>query len=56
MMAMQPPPRGCVLKHQYEKDNFGESKQPPPRGCVLKPKGGGPSNTLERSRLRAAVC
>ena len=53
----QPPPRGCVLKHEKALIRRRRERQPPPRGCVLKQ-----FRLYEllrlcvRSRLRAAVC
>ena len=35
-LRLQPPPRGCVLKHFMTIKNINDLKQPPPRGCVLK--------------------
>ena len=36
MLPRQPPPRGCVLKHDVKTYWNVLSRQPPPRGCVLK--------------------
>ena len=33
---MQPPPRGCVLKHSQTATTLAKIEQPPSRGCVLK--------------------
>ena len=53
---MQPPSRGCVLKHLTSTEKPAYLLQPPSRGCVLKQNIKIQNFYIGCSRLRAAVC